>query len=275
MRFGSATCTRGRCAPTTYGPPADSVTLFEGRPGALRPVETVVLRHRRGCGPPVPYSVGVASAGLVVYEVSPFPCPRGVSRLVLRTFSGRLVRVLAGGLQVVTAFAAAGPWVAFIQHALVVGQQDRLQVVRVTTGRTVLRLSRGPSPPQGIDAVAPDRSGRVALMTAPGNPQPCQQRGEFEQLSVGQIGHPGLQVLTRSAEGQGTATSPGMVIAGDRVAYGHPAGRCLTGTPVAIAAPGAARTPVPDLKFGIPLAFDGRTVATAHGNTVQLTTVPA
>lgn len=264
----SAPPSLARCTPGSGAPSADSVTLFAGRPAAIRPMESVL--HPRGChGGPEPDAVGVADAGLVDYEQSAFPCARGVSRLVLRTFSGRLVRVLARGLPIVTPFVAAGPWVALIRRAQLVGQPDRLQIIRAATGKVVLRLGRS-SPSEAIDAVTIDPSGRYVLTTVGGSTDPCQPKRRFAQLNVGQIGHAGTELLTSSANPLGTATSLGVAIAGDRVAYGQPAGRCLASTQVVIGAPGVPPTPVPGVAFGIPLAFDGHLVASAHRQFVQL-----
>jgi hypothetical protein len=272
---------RPRCGvPGAYGglePLVDSETLFAGRPGAIRPVESLVQPARHRCSQQ-PDAVVVAAAGLVVQEDPAFPCPHGVGHLVLRTFSGRLVRVLARGWGNGSPLVAAGRWAAFIRHASVVGELDHLQILRVTTGRVVLQLSRGPSPPLGFDAVALDPSGRFAVMTGGSTPRPCQG-GNFDQLSVGQIGHPSLQVLTTEVGDLAT-------IGGNRVAYLQPTGRCLTGERVVIAAPGATPIPVPGLKVGTSMAFDGRMVATAgtpypkltngaRPDTVQLTRAPA
>jgi hypothetical protein len=42
---------------------------------------------------------------------------------------------------------------------------------------------------------------------------------------------------------------------------------------VVIETPGAPPTPIPGLKPGTPLVFDGSVVATAHHDTVQLATL--
>jgi hypothetical protein len=208
----------------------------------------------------------MAATGLVVYEWS---CTG--ARLVLRTFSGQLVRVLAPAPLSSTpanAFVAAGEWMAFIQFAVAPGQQQQLRIVDVRTGQTVLHLSRGgPPATQGLDAVALDRSGRFVVTTGVSQFRRCGRKEFFSGLSVGRVGHRGLRALTRSAEG---LASGGMAIAANRVAYGQPTGSCLTGSRVVTKAPGSAPTPLPGLTFAAPVAFDGRVVATAHGNTVQL-----
>lgn len=132
---GSAPPRTLRCTPSSYGPPTDSVTLFAGRPGAIRPVESLVQPERHSCSQE-PAAVAVAASGLVVEEEPAFPCPQGVPRLVLRTFADRLLSVLA------RAWAntdgpppvAAGPWAAFITDPTVVGEPAQLQIIRVTTG---------------------------------------------------------------------------------------------------------------------------------------------
>jgi hypothetical protein len=243
------------------------VTLFAGRSDAIKPVESFVHPRAGICGRPQPLEVGVADAGLVVYEGSVVPCTGGVSRLVLRTFSGGLVRVLAQGLPVVTPFVAAGSWAAFITHPSVLGEPDQLQIIRVTTGQVVLKLSQ-----QGLDEVAVDSSGRFALMTYPGVPAQCEPRGGFDELSAGEIGHPGMQVVASRVLGLEEGMSIDVAIAGDRVAYGQPTGPCLTSKQVVIGTPGAVPTPIPGLKLNVPLAFDGRMVATAQGHALQLAT---
>lgn len=232
------------------GPSSFSQTVFTGQPGAIRPVESLVQPARHRCSQE-PDAVAVAAAGLVVQEDPAFPCPHGVGRLVLRTFSGRLVRVLARGWGNGSPMVAAGRWVAFIRHGSVLGQPDQLQILRVTTGQVVTRLVQ-----PGLDGIAVDSSGSFALMTYPGAPAQCERRGGFDGLSIGRIGHPGLQARASRASLLGA-------ISGDRVAYEQPTGRCLSDGRVAIAAPGAASTSVPGLKLGTTLAFDGRTVATA------------
>ena len=226
---------RGPCAPspTGYGPPADSLTVFEGRPGAVRRVETDVFRHR--CGRPLPGALGVADSGLVVSER---PCPRHGpprarrARLVLRTFSGRLVRILAPPLPNTTSFVAAGDWVALIKQPQAYGQPFQLQIIRVSTGQTVLTQTYpGPPSTQGLDAVALDPSGRYAVMTDSGEPPPCKHHNGFDVLSEGQIGHAGTQVLTSKALATvaslgGIGSLEDFAIAGDRVAYAQPTDRC-------------------------------------------------
>lgn len=250
------------CIPSTYGPPLLAVALFAGRPGAIRPV----LRPN-GCVDPI--GVGITDAGLVDYEISAYGCPRSFSRLVLRTFSGRLVRVLASGLQDVTRFVAAGTWAAFVREPVVIGQPSELEIVRVRTGQVVLRLAQS----QWIDAVAIDPSGRFALMTEESNPQPCQQRRYFDQLSVGQIGHAGLKVVSTQAESLGTAWKQSLSIAGDRVAYLEPTDPCQRGAQVVIGAPGRLPILIPGMEPSFPLVFDGHLVATSYRRTVQLARV--
>lgn len=264
-----------RCASTTYGPSLDSLTLFAGPPGAIRPVETwLAARHRQSChGRPSPAQVGMANAGLVVAE---WPClqhPRSGPRLVLRSFSGRLVRVLANRLQNVPQFSVAGDWLALINRATVINQPDELQIIRISTGQTVLaRMYPGPSS-QGIDAVTVDGSGRYAVLTLSGNPPPRKNEGDYDVLSEGQIGRPGLQVLAKRAHEEIIQNQQDLAISGNHVAYGQPTIRCPAQTRVAIVAPGAVPTTIRGLKIGlIPVvAYDGHVVATAHRNTVQLT----
>jgi hypothetical protein len=186
---------------------------------------------------------------------------------VLRTFSGRLVRVLADGLPVVTPFVAAGDWAALFKRAQVVGEQDVVQIIRVSTGQVVLKLRRT-FPSEQIEAFALDSSGTFALMTEP-RPGPCERRLAFDVLSVGQIGQPGLQVLTKEALGD-EPTSTALAVAGGQVAYAQQIGSCAPGSQVVVATPGAPPRPVPGLELGTRLVFDGSVVATAHDDAVQL-----
>jgi hypothetical protein len=275
------------------GSPVDSVVLFAGRPGRIKPVETVILPRydSRRCGPIEPATVNVASGGLVVDEGSENPaCARPVSRLVLRSFSGRLVRVLArpmvGRSSQTYVAAAAGRWVALITMPSLITNPEQLKIVSAATGQTVLRQSYD-FPGHGIDAVALDPLGSFAVMTAAPAQQPCQTNDYFDELGVGQIGRPGLQVLSTTADGAGLPEMPAVAIVGGQVAYGQATGRCLTVGQVAIASPGAAPTLLP-LAYGRlttgphgdatapygSLAFDGKLVATSHANTVNLTTLP-
>jgi hypothetical protein len=259
-----------RCEADSGDAPVYSVTLFAGRPGAIRPVESLLtpLPAESCQAQPEPYAVAVADAGLVDYEVSPFPCDRAVSRLVLRSFSGQLVRVLARDLPVTTPFVAAGDWTALIRESDLGSKPDQLQIVRVSTGQTVLRLR--PRCLARIGAVALDRSGRFALITDNHRSSTCQRQQGF--LRVGQIGHGPLRILARATPEALPTTS--IAIAGGIAAYARPTGRSLTGTQVVIAAPGAPPTLIPGIKFGSPLAFDGRMVATAHNHMVQLAAIP-
>lgn len=272
-------CVLVRSAP--YGAPLDSVTLFAGRPDAIRLVERWLRprhqhRFHQSCRRPSPIEVGVADAGLVVTE---WPCtlpgsgPRFGQRLVLRSFSGRLIRVLARDIQDSTPFVAAGAWAALMEPSPVAGQDNRVQIIRVRTGQTV-RWLREPSQ-VGIDAVL-SRSGTFAA-TIYGAP-PSRRCGWRDwwlgELSVGHIGHPGQRVLTDKQVTSWRRGPVGVAVAGDRVAYGQATGRCLTGVQLVIAAAGEKPTPIPGL-LGNALAFDGRVAAVVRGDTVQLAQIPA
>jgi hypothetical protein len=186
-----------------------------------------------------------------------------------------LVRVLANRLDNLPQFVVAGDWLALIKRAQVFNQPDELQVIRISTGHTALTRMYPSDPRSGeaIDAVAVDRSGRYAVLTCCGNRPPCRNEGGFDVVSEGHIGHPGMEVLGERAAGEGIHDQQDLAIAGDSVAYGQWTVRCPGVTRVAIAAPGSAPTTLEALKVGVPVVvYDGRLVATAHSNTVQLTT---
>jgi hypothetical protein len=262
-----------------YGAPLLSVTLFAGRPGAIKPVETwLPPRHQRrfheNCRRPSPIEVGISDDGLVVSE---WPCtpptsgPRMGQHLVLRSFSGHLVRVLARDLQDSTPFVAAGPWAALMEPSPVAGQDDQVQIIRVRTGQTVRRLRKDWR--LGLGAVL-GRSGTFAEVS--GEPTPyrrCGQQHWLGELTVGQIGHHGQRILTKKLGTNWRRGPVGVAVAGDRVAYGRATGRCLTDTQLVITTPGHGSTPIPGL-LGNHLAFDGRFAAVVNGDTVQLTTTP-
>jgi hypothetical protein len=240
-----------------------SVTLFAGRPGAIRPVESVV--HPGCSSAPEPQAVEIARAGLVVNEMA-LPCgarPPALRR-VLRSFSGGLVRVLARGSNVEMPLVVAGDW-ALIPSEY--GKPGPVQIVRLSTGKVVLRLRRQ-CWLRFTDGIALDPAGEFALMNDSDGPRQgsCQrQRGNI--VRAGQIGHSSMRILaTHVAEATSTTS---IAIADGYVAYGRQTGRSRTDTQVMIAAPGSTPTPIPAMKFGT-LAFDGRVVTSGHDNTVQL-----
>lgn len=259
-----------RCFQSTgEGQPADSVTLFAGRPGDIRPVEALLHPSRHCHGTPAPTSVAIADAGLLDDESSPL-CHAGVPRLVLRSFSGRLVRVLARGLPETKQFVAAGDWMALVRPSET-GAPDELRIVRLSTGRTGLRLRERCL--QTIHDLALDRLGRFALLSAGPHTGSCQQQGG-NTLRIGQIGQSRLRILARAVEpNQGYAP---LAIAGEHVAYGRLTGRSPTDMQVLVAAPGTAPTPIPGMKFdgflalSADVAFNGRLLTSVHNDTVQL-----
>jgi len=262
---GSAPPHLPRCLPSGAGAPVDSVTLFAGRPGAIRPVESLVLPSRHCRRESEPRAVAITDAGIVDYEIAANPCTQGVSRLVLRSFSGRLLRVLASKLPVETKdFAAAGDWAAYVRSSET-SEPSQLNIVRLRTGQNMLRLRRRCL--RSIEAMSLDRSGRFALATSGGrNSSACpQQRGST--VMVGQVGHNHLRTLATHVL-VGLPTTSIAMSDGD-VAYGRSAGHSHAGKQVVIATPGAAPATIPGMKYG-PLAFDGHVVATARDDTVQL-----
>jgi hypothetical protein len=261
----SAPSASSRCTPGSgEGHEADSVRLLAGPPGAIRAVESLVPPRPNCQGPPEPVAVAVAGAGLIVYEVSAYPTPHcdAVSRLALRTYSGRLVRVLAEGLPIITRFIAAGEWVAVFKSAQEAGKQDELEILRVKTGQVVRRLRAR------ILAFTLDRSGTFAVMSEPRR-GPCEHGPPLATLSVGEIGRPGLHVITKEALGD-EPTSSVLAAAGGRVAYAQPPGSCKPGVQLVISTAGALPSRILELEPGTRLAFDGSVVATARDDTVQL-----
>lgn len=236
-----------------------SVTLFAGRPGAIRPVESAA---HPGCSwrSATPEAVEVARAGLVVKEMaSPCGAHPPTLRLVLRSFSGSLLRALARGQSVEMPTVVAGRWAAFLERPAVGLWPDRLRIVGLSTGKTVLQLWRrcwlG-----STEGIALDSSGEFALMNdSDGSWQSSCQRPQGNIVRVGQIGSSRMRILaTHVAEASSLiAISDGLVTYASQ------------NTQVMIAAPGAAPATIPGMKFG-PLAFDGAVVATAHEDTVQL-----
>lgn len=256
-----------RCTPGTEGPPVASVTLFAGRLNAIRPVVSVVHPGRHCQGQPVPGSVAVAGGGIVDYETAYFPCRQGLSRLVLRSFSGRLVRVLARALRIETKFVAAGDWAAFVRSSEST-QPDLLRIVRISNGQTVLRLRQRCL--RIINVVAISRSGRFALMSNAPSSSACQQH-DVSTVRVGQVGQSGLQTWATDALFEELPTGS-IVLVGRLVAYARPTGP--TEKQVVIAAPGAPVIPVAGMKLDGALAFDGRMLASAYHDTVQLAALP-
>jgi hypothetical protein len=204
---------------------------------------------------------------MVDYEASGYPCRQGVSRLVLRSFSGRLVRVVARGLRVETKFVAAGDLAAFIRSSEST-EPDQLQIVRISTGKTVLRLRERCL--RTINAVALERSGRFALMSNPPPSGACQQQ-DGSTVRVGQIDQSGVQILATNSLFEELPIGS-MAIAGGVVAYARPIG--ATDKQVVIASTEAAPLPVAGMKLDGALAFDGRMLATAYRDTLELAALP-
>jgi hypothetical protein len=264
-----------RCAAYPAPPePWDSTTLFAGRPGKIRALASIGR-----CGARLePAQAAVSSAGVAVVEERDI-CPgRADARIVLRSFSGGLIRVLTPRsthcVDCIATLRAAGPWVAFVREATNYGHPDRLTVVRARTGATAAKVSR-----TTIGDVEVDPSGDFALLTT-GPQQRCQvHRGpDLGRLMVGAVGHDGLRTLSGPVDWNLSASTPGSAIANGQVAFFRPEGSCQRATEVMIASGGVA-TPVPGVGparavNGVapaPLAFDGHLLATRHGDTIQLT----
>lgn len=254
-----------RCADRTEGPPTDSITLFAGRPGAIRPVESLVhpSRHCRQRHLE-PATVAVSDIGLVDSEITPYPCRPGASRLVLRSFSGRLERVLARNLPFDSGLVTAGGLAALVR-SFESGAPDQMKIVRLDTGRTLLRLSRRCQ--RWIAAMAIDGSGSFAVTMALGPHSSFCRQWRGNAVKIGQIGHARLRtVATDVLTGDQTAS---IAIADGYVAYGRQIGHARTATQVMVGPPGRTPTPIPGMRFGN-LAFDGQVVASAHEDSVQL-----
>lgn len=256
-----------RCAPVPGGERWPySVTVFAGRPGAIRPVETVA---HPGCrGRSVPQAVEIARAGLVVDEtrVTCGPRPPVLSR-VLRSFSGAPVRVLARGNSAERRMVVAGDWALITSEY---GEPGPVKIVRLSTGKTMLWLRRQ-CWLRFTDGRALNSSGEFALMNdseGPGQGSCQRQRGNI--VRVGRIGNSRMRVLATQVGEVTSSTS--IAIAGGYVAYGRKTGPAPSDAEVMIAGPDAAPAPIPGLTFG-PLAFDGRVVATAHDDIVQLAAI--
>lgn len=261
---GSAPPGTPGCTPSTLGPRVDSVTVFTGRPGAIKPVDTL-MRPEWPChrGRPDTRALGLTEAGLVDYEISAGPCSQGFSRLALRSFSGRLVRVLAPELPVETNFVVAGDRAGLIR-SFHNKEPEELKIVRLSTGQTELRLRRRCL--ESMAALSLEPSGRFALAAGGRCPK---QHGNT--LMVGQTGHAHLQTIARDVLVSDPSAS--IVMARGYVAYERSTGHSRTDAQVMVAAPGTAPRPVPGIKPAgpmAPLAFDGRVIATAHKNSVQL-----
>lgn len=186
---------------------------------------------------------------------------------VLRSFSGGPLRVLARGKNAETGMVVAGDWALVTSEY---GEPGPVKIVRLSTGKTVLRLPRR-CWLRFIDGSALDSSGEFALMNnsdGPGQSSCQRQRGNI--VRVGQIGNSRMQIMA-SQVGEATSTTS-IAIALGYVAYGRKTGTAPSDAEIMIAGPGGAPTPVPGLTSG-PLAFDGRIVATARDDIVQLAAI--
>jgi hypothetical protein len=276
MPCASAPRSSSSCTPSSHPPfPWDSTTVFAGTPGHVQAIETVGR-----CGRPrQPSAAAVSSAGIVVDEEQDIcPGPRTTARVVLRSFTGRLIRVLApstGCVDCIATLRAAGPWVAFLRLATNAGNPDQATVMRARTGTIGARVRAST-----IGDVTVDSSGNFALMR-PGQPAPCEaSRGpDFAQVAVGRVRRSGLAVLNRPANWNLSAATPGMAIAGRTVAFFRPTGRCERAIQVMIGSPGGPFTPVPGVgptrsANGVAPAsidFDGHLLATRWRDAIQPT----
>jgi hypothetical protein len=254
-----------RCELGPDGVPPARIALLSGRPGHIRAVESLSHPDQRPCVW-TPDAAAIADQGLVVQETQEGrgrgSCPQFARRVVLRSFAGRLVRVLARGPNI-QYLVAAGRWAMYSTYSNSDSTDVTLHAVNVTTGRTVLRLHRGGR--HGIVAYAIDRSGRFALITEAGQTTVCGTSHETSPLSLGRIGQTGLRVI--DTHPLGNIPDIAVAISGDRVAFGQQTGPCLDHRRLVVQAPGSSATVIAHMSysFAAPLRFDGRVIATARG----------
>lgn len=108
------------------------------------------------------------------------------------------------------------------------------------------------------------------MSNAPPSSACRQERGST--VWAGQIGQSRVRILARNSLFEESPIGS-MALAGGLVAYARPIGHSHTDKQVVIAAPGVQPTRVPGMTLDGALAFDGRVLATAHDDTVQLAAI--
>jgi hypothetical protein len=241
--------------------PVGSVSLVAGAPGHVRPVITRSVQTCKQAWDPS--EVAVADSGLVVLEA---PCGASRSRIVLRTFGGRLVRVLLhfDGAPPFTSGAslagpvAAGRWIGWTTSSG--NDRSTVTIIDGKTGRTIVHervLGRG-----GL-ALSRDGTYGLGLLRLVGD---TSKPGQFQYVTtilVGSVRRPTPRFVTHAA------TVPAIAAGRGRAAF-------ITGGPdpsaytIAVQRPGGTEARVLPTDPGGPLAFDGRILATTRDNTIEL-----
>jgi hypothetical protein len=199
-----------------------STTLLAGRPGAIRELRTTLATCHAG---PSPALVAVSSLGLVVSEEASACRPNGDARVVLRSFSGKQLRLLdRQAADQVRSLSAAGHWAGWLGE----GKTGKtLHIVDLRSGRTVLR-SRVPNE---ASELAIDARGDFAISIAtaskagggcPGNGSPSAA------IRVASVGDARQRTIVGDAASQHIAISRG------KVAFQTPAADCSSAIGAAV-----------------------------------------
>lgn len=243
-----------------YEPPASS-TLFAGRPGSIRALRTI----GGPCAPPpAPQAVAVSGIGIVSYEARFLCSPqRPKAELVLRSFSGRLLRVLQRGAPLYS-LSAAGHWAAWLEG---VGRSLVFRLYDLRSGSLALSWHE----PRDATTVAVDRRGDFAIASR-GAPVRCLTPAAHSlgTICVGS-GSPGrLRLVTRRA------ASPYLALFGGSVAFAGIASECplkLESVLVFGRGPILCNRLPPGFEALRAIAYDGRALAISDGRRVWLETL--
>jgi hypothetical protein len=237
--------------PPTLGLRGGSVTLLAGPPGHVRPIE-IARRCAQAVGPD---DVAVSDAGLVLEESSTQcgpPYRREFWRIVLRSFTGRLIRVLAHANDQISSLSAAGPWVAFVVSQG--GANEQVIVMRADTGR--IAIDRRGYLASRIVSVVVDAQGHYAMSSQVQHTARCGTAHQtVSPLFVGSALRPGLRTLWGGGMDE-------VALADGRVVFLRARTHCPLGYIVAVTEPGR---PVTELRgllgFNGGLSTDGSLVA--------------
>jgi hypothetical protein len=229
-------------------------TLYAGRPGSIRPVESAAGTCSSSWAP---LAVGIADAGLVVEEQRP-PCAPGSTagrRIVLRSFSGRFKRVLfrQRGPSNIIDVGAAGPWAT----VMVLGKLGTsVRILRASSGRTVLRRTF-----EEANSITIDARGQYAI-AVPANQGSCPG----DRVLYGAIGRTPIHAVVSSGATLAVGVSNGTI------AFAGSGPHC-TGSRAWIIHPAGNRTLIRGLDPGYSLAYDDGLVTTASAMKIQLAAV--